>query len=181
MTPDLIFGVFLSFRMFVIRSDNQDITVYSCVSLSGLFISIWFNWYLNLSLTCDTADYAHLKCSLPFAFGTSFSPDSPTTSLTEPPHSFPGSSFPHFLNRLCFLQSHPRLFSSVKELVAQLYPTLCNPKNGSPTGSSVHRILQAIILEWVAIPFSRGSSWPRNRTQVSCIEGDSLPTSSCSP
>ena len=40
MTPDLIFGVFLSFRMFVIRSDNQDITVYSCVSLSGLFISI---------------------------------------------------------------------------------------------------------------------------------------------
>ena len=81
--------------------------VYLCL---GLFISIWFNWYLNLSLTCDTADYAHLKCSLPFAFGTSFSPDSPTTSLTEPPHSFPGSSFPHFLNRLCFLQSHPRLF-----------------------------------------------------------------------
>ena len=40
MTPDLIFGVFLSFRMFVIRSDNQDITVYSCVSVSGLFISI---------------------------------------------------------------------------------------------------------------------------------------------
>ena len=61
--------------------------------------------------------------------------------------------------------------SSVKELVAQLYPTLCNPKDGSPTGSSAHGILQAIILEWVAIPFSRGSSWPRNRTQVSCIEG----------
>ena len=37
--------------------------------------------------------------------------------------------------------------------------------------SSVHGILQARILEWVAIPFSRGSSWPRDRTQVSCIAG----------
>ena len=38
-------------------------------------------------------------------------------------------------------------------------------------GSSVHAILQARTLEWVAIPFSRGSSWPRDRTQVSCIAG----------
>jgi len=38
-------------------------------------------------------------------------------------------------------------------------------------GSSVHEILQAIILEWVAIPFSRGSSWPRDRTHVSCTAG----------
>ena len=39
----------------------------------------------------------------------------------------------------------------------------------SPPGSSVHGIFQAWVLEWVAIPFSRGSSPPRNRTQVSCI------------
>ena len=39
----------------------------------------------------------------------------------------------------------------------------------SPPGSLVHGIFQAWILEWVAIPFSRGSSWPRDRTQVSCI------------
>ena len=38
-------------------------------------------------------------------------------------------------------------------------------------GSSAHGILQARILEWVAIPFSRGSSWPRDGTQVSCIAG----------
>ena len=38
-------------------------------------------------------------------------------------------------------------------------------------GSSVHGILQARILEWVAISFSRGSSWPRDRTQVFCIAG----------
>ena len=41
----------------------------------------------------------------------------------------------------------------------------------SPPGSSVHGILQARILEWVAISFSRGSSWPRVRTQVSRIAG----------
>ena len=40
----------------------------------------------------------------------------------------------------------------------------------SPSGSSVHGILQARILEWVAISFSRGSSWPRDWTFISCIE-----------
>ena len=38
-------------------------------------------------------------------------------------------------------------------------------------GSSVHGILQARILEWVAISFSRGSSWPRDRSRVSCVAG----------
>ena len=47
----------------------------------------------------------------------------------------------------------------------------CNPMGCSLPGSSIHGILQARILEWVAISFSRGSSWPRNRTQVSCITG----------
>ena len=41
----------------------------------------------------------------------------------------------------------------------------------SPPGSSVHGIFQVRILEWVAYPFSRGSSWPRDRTQVSHIAG----------
>ena len=42
----------------------------------------------------------------------------------------------------------------------QLCPTLCDPEDCSPSGSSVHGILQAGILEWVAVPFSRGSSDP---------------------
>ena len=54
-------------------------------------------------------------------------------------------------------------------LVAQSCPTLCHPMNCSPPGSSVHGLLQARILEWVAMPSSRGSSQPRDRTQVSCI------------
>ena len=48
---------------------------------------------------------------------------------------------------------------------------LCDPKDCSPTGSSVHGLLQARILEWAAIPFSRGSSWPRDQSLVSCIGG----------
>ena len=53
----------------------------------------------------------------------------------------------------------------------QSCPTLCDPIDGSPPGSPVPGILQARILEWVAIPFSRGSSQPRNQTQVSSIPG----------
>ena len=56
-------------------------------------------------------------------------------------------------------------------LVTQSCPTLCDPVDCSPSGSSVHWVLQARILEWVAIPFSRGSSWPRGQTWVSCIAG----------
>ena len=46
--------------------------------------------------------------------------------------------------------------------VAQSYPTLCNPMNCSLPGSSIHGMFQARVLEWVAISFSRGSSWPRD-------------------
>ena len=48
---------------------------------------------------------------------------------------------------------------------------LCDPIDCSPPGSSVHGILQARTLEWVAISFSRVSSQPRDGTQVSCIVG----------
>ena len=55
--------------------------------------------------------------------------------------------------------------------VAQSCLTLCDPMDYSPPSSSVHGILQARILEWVAIPFSRESSQRRYPTQVSCISG----------
>ena len=53
--------------------------------------------------------------------------------------------------------------------VAQLCLTLCDPMDCSLPGSSVHGIFQAIVLEWIAISFSRGSSQPRDRTRVSSI------------
>ena len=51
----------------------------------------------------------------------------------------------------------------------QLCPTLCNPMDCSPPGSSVHGILQARILEWVAVPSSRGPSQSRDWTRVSYV------------
>ena len=56
-------------------------------------------------------------------------------------------------------------------LVNQSCPTLRDSIDYSPPGSFVHGILQARILEWVAISFSRGSSWPRDCTQLSFIAG----------
>ena len=53
--------------------------------------------------------------------------------------------------------------------VTQSCPTLCDPMDCSLPGSSVHGIFQVIVLEWIAISFSRGSSWPRNQSQVSRI------------
>ena len=68
-----------------------------------------------------------------------------------------------FLTQLC-----------VCVLVTQSCPTLCDPIDCSSSGSSVQGILQARILEWVSISFSRGSSQPRNRTQISALKADSL-------
>ena len=56
-------------------------------------------------------------------------------------------------------------------LVAQSCPTLCDPMDYSLPGFSIHGILQARILEWVTISFSRGSSQPRDRTRVSRTGG----------
>ena len=53
----------------------------------------------------------------------------------------------------------------------QSCPTLCDPMDCHPPGSSVHGILQTRKLEWVAMPSSRGSSQPRDQTQVSRITG----------
>ena len=69
----------------------------------------------------------------------------------------------------------PCLFNFYAEYVCmkltQLCLTLSNPMDCSPQGFSVYGILQARILEWVAIPFSSGSSWPRGRSQVPHIAG----------
>jgi len=55
--------------------------------------------------------------------------------------------------------------------VSQSCPTLCDSMDCSLSHSSIHGIFQARVLEWVSISFSRGSSWPRDQTQISCIVG----------
>ena len=64
----------------------------------------------------------------------------------------------------------------MKVLVTQSSPTLCDPLDYSPPGSSVHGILQARILEWVAISFSKGSSWPGIKPGSPTSQADSLPS-----
>ena len=61
--------------------------------------------------------------------------------------------------------------TQVKQLTIHTHIYVWNPMDGSPPGSSVHGILQARILEWIAQPSSRGSSQPRNSTCVSCTTG----------
>ena len=84
-------------------------------------------------------------------------------------------------NEMLFLTSQEDSFLEKKSqvtqvLVAQSCPTLCDPMDCSPPGSSVHGIFQARILEWVAISFSRGFFQPRDRARVSCMQAGSLPS-----
>ena len=69
----------------------------------------------------------------------------------------PGNSAPILLLAMCLC------------LVAQSCLTFCDPMDCSPSGSSVHEIFQARILEWIAILYSRGSFQSRDRTCVSCV------------
>ena len=72
-------------------------------------------------------------------------------------------------SRYCLLPLVPR--AKVLVLVTPLCATLRDPMDGSLPGSDVHGIFQVRILEWVAMPFSRGSSWSRAWTWVSHIAG----------
>ena len=85
---------------------------------------------------------------------------------TEEPGGLPSDTtgqlstlFVHVLNCTCTVS-------------LQLCPTLFDPMNYSYLGSSVLGIFHSTMMEWVAIPFSRASSWPRDWTQVSCIAGE---------
>ena len=82
-----------------------------------------------------------------------------------PPGDLPG---PGMEPRSPALQADSFLSEPIKYvLCAQFCLTLCDPMDCSPPGSSVHGILQARMLEWVAMPSSRGSSRPRGQARVS--------------
>ena len=67
--------------------------------------------------------------------------------------------------------SHTHIYICICSVssVVQSCLSLCDCMDCSPPGSSVHWILQVRTLEWVAMPSSRGSSWPRNQTPISCV------------
>ena len=83
------------------------------------------------------------------------------------------------LNLLTLLHLSLKVLTCVHAKSLQSYPTLCDTMECSPPGSSVLRVLQARILEWVSIPFSMGSSQPRDQAHMfcsSCIAGTFLTT-----
>ena len=100
-----------------------------------------------------------------------------------PINSVVGFTFFHTLSRIyCLFLVFSYIFVSYRisiyscESVSHSAESdLCDPMDCSPPASSVHGILQARILEWLAIPFSRGSSQPKDPTQVSALQADSLP------
>ena len=87
------------------------------------------------------------------------------TSLLWKAEQFPAPPNTHYLEPW-----KPRVHDVIC-VCAQLplCPTLCDPMDCSPPGSSVHGILQARILEWVAMSSSTGSSWPKDWTYISCV------------
>ena len=92
--------------------------------------------------------------------------------------SIPESPFPFFY---CLaIENHYFLLFSLC-MIAQSCLTLCDPVDCSPPGPFVHRVFLARTLEWVAISFSRTSSWPRDQTHISlslALAGRFLPTES---
>ena len=100
----------------------------------------------------------------------------PVISICHFPHVFLPYLFVFFpmcsyISSISNMSNHQYSHWSLCVFVAQSCPTLCDPKDCSSPGSSVYVILQARILEWGAISFSRGSSQPRDWTQVSFTTG----------
>ena len=108
-------------------------------------------------------------------------PEAPGQSRAVPDESLPqcsGNAHPTF--GMSILSTHQLgppeenhlsfgFLSCMRAKLPQSCLTLCNPMDCSPPGSSVHGILQARIVEWVAVSSSRGSFWPWDRTYVSCV------------
>ena len=113
-----------------------------------------------------------VACHTPLSMG--FSRQEYLSGLPFPPPGdlpVPGIK-PHLLHWLTDSLALSHLGSPIESHIAQSCPTLCNPMDCRPTGFSIHGILQAGILKWVAMPSSRGSSCLRIRTPIcyiSCI------------
>ena len=140
-------------------------TLFSLIFFKDFFLwTIFLKSFLNVLQYCFGFmfwNFSHEACRI-LALWPGIEPPSPALGgevLTAEP---PGKSQKILKSRIS-LKTIILLSKGMLLLVAQLCPTVCNPMDCIPPGSSVYGIL-ARILEWVVISFSRGSSWPRDRT-----------------
>ena len=126
-------------------------------------------WVINLSMTCWwVCGVISLGIWTKFWLRASIYSWGGSHSTSSWPQGW--TSRPNESDILCSQYSH-NIYCMKWSEVAQSCPTLCDPMDCSPPGSSIHGIFQARVLEWVAISFSRRSSQPRNWTRVSRIVG----------
>ena len=131
--------------------------------LQGIFLTQWLNpCFLHLLHWSEFSQSCPTLCN---PMGCSLS-GSPLHGILQASPTLTGDYLP--LTLLVSPKYLIKVNEKVKVLVAQI---LCGPMYFSPPGSSVHGILQTRLLVWVAIPISKGCSWPSDRTWVSCIAG----------
>ena len=117
---------------------------------------IW--WGIQLDYSCSRGGLESWKW-------TSFVTKKMWSCITNPgPRSRAQGSRPMCHEFSCYCER-----KKVKVLVVQSCQNLCDPMDCGPPDTSVHGVLQARVLECIPMPFSRGSSQPRDRTWVSCI------------
>ena len=140
--------------------------------------TIWsFPHFIHVLFTCISS-----RVTFPFQSLLGLQRGSRSLRVTHVIVSKPSIHSPHRIStrnasylcsyRFCYKEVLCSISLSLSlSLVAKSCPTLASTWDCSPPSSSVHGILQARILEWVAISFSRGSSQPRDRTRVSYTAG----------
>ena len=144
--------------------------VLSCFSRVWLFATPWtVARQAPLSMGFSKQEYwSEFPCPPP---GDLLDPGIKPTSLLLPALAggfFTTSTSPRKPRNVKGFAQVPELVTALESEseVAQSSPTLCDSIDCSLPGSFVHGIFQAIVLEWIAMPFSRGSSWPRNQTHI---------------
>ena len=153
----------------------------SSVPLNFFFKYIFscFHCYCLVAKSCQTLLWSHVACQAPLSMG--FPRQEYWSGL---PFPFPGG-LPDLRIKSSLLHPRQILYHWTTGEVHIFFLVLwwfnfsfmsdsCGPMDCSPQGSSDHGISQARILEWAAISFSRGSSWPSDRTRVSCVAGGLL-------
>ena len=84
-------------------------------------------------------------------------------------------TIPYIQNQILLLQNPLAAAAAAATKLSQLCPTLCDPRDGSPPGSPIPRILQARTLEWFAISFSKAWKWKVKVKSLSCVRPSVTP------